>query len=97
MRAQLLVEDPLYYVNYLYSGLIVTALYQQYTADPHGFAPRYLEFMRQPASEPPRAMLARTLNVALDDPAFQREAFALLEREVAAFEAEIARLEGRGH
>lgn len=96
MRASLLVEDPLYYSNYLYSGLILAALYQQYTADPHAFAPGYLDFMHQPASAPPREMLERTLGIALDDPALLRDAFALLEREVAAFEAEVARVEGRG-
>ena len=92
MRASLLVEDPLYYSNYLYSGLILAALDQQYAADPKGFAPRYFDFMRQPASAPPREMLMRTLGIALDDPALLRDAFAMLEREVAAFEAEIARV-----
>ena len=96
MRASLLVEDPLYLSNYLYSGLILAALYQQYTADPRGFTPRYLDFMHQPASAPPREMLMRTLGIALDDPALLRDAFALLEREVAAFEAEIARAGVRG-
>jgi oligoendopeptidase F len=96
MRANLLVEDPLYYSNYLYSGLVLAALDQQYIADPHGFAPRYLEFMHQSASAPPREMLARTLGIALDDPALLREAFALLEREVAAFESEVARAGGQG-
>ena len=96
MRTSLLVEDPLYLSNYLYSGLILVALDQQYTADPQGFAGRYLDFMRQPASAPPRAMLMRTLGIALDDPALLRDAFALLEREVAAFEAEIAQAEARG-
>jgi len=96
MRVNLLVEDPLYLSNYLYSGLIFAALYQQYTADLHGFTPRYLDFMHQPASAPPRAMLMRTLGIALDDPALLRDAFTLLEREVAAFEAEVARAAGRG-
>ena len=96
MRASLLVEDPLYYSNYLYSGLVLAALDQQYTADPHGFAPRYLDFMRQPASAPPREMLKRTLGSALDDPVMLREAFMLLESEVAAFETEIAKVESQG-
>ena len=96
MRVNLLVEDPLYLSNYLYSGLILVTLYQRFTADPQGFAPRYLDFMRQPASAPPGEMLKRTLGIALDDPARLRDAFALLEREVAAFEAEIARAEAGG-
>jgi oligoendopeptidase F len=96
MRASLLVEDPLYYSNYLYSGLILAALYQRCTADPQGFAPGYLDFMRQPASAPPRATLMRTLGIALDDPALLRDAFALLEREVVAFEVEVAKAEERG-
>ena len=96
MRASLLVEDPLYYSNYLYSGLILTALYEQFEQDPRAFAPRYLDFMRQPASSPPGPMLKRTLGIALDDPALLRRTFALLESEVAAFEAEVARLERRG-
>ena len=96
MRAPLLVEDPLYLSNYLYSGLILTALYQQFQHDPRGFAPRYLDFMRQPASAPPQQMLKRTLGIALDDPGLLRETFTLLEGEVAAFEAEIARVESRG-
>ena len=96
MRANLLFEDPLYYSNYLYSGLILAALYQQFSADPGGFAPRYLEFMHQPASAPPRAMLEHTLGIALDDPGLQQRAFARLEREVTGFEAEVERLAAGG-
>jgi len=97
IRASLLFEDPLYYSNYLYSGLILTALYQQFERDPRRFAARYLDFLRQPSSTPPREMLQRTLGIALDDPALLEDAFALLEREVAAFEADVDRVaQGRG-
>ena len=52
--------------------------------------------MRQPASAPPPQMLKRTLGIALDDPGLLQETFTLLESEVAAFEAEVAKVEGRG-
>jgi len=92
MRASLLVEDPLYLSNYLYSGCLILALYRQYTADPAGFVPRYLAFMHQPSAEPPEPMLRRTLGISLDDPALLREGLQLLEARIARFERDVASL-----
>jgi oligoendopeptidase F len=89
MRAQLLWEDPLYYSNYLYSGLLVAALHERAVREPKAFAPRYAAFMRATSAAPLRASLKSTLGVALDDPALLAGVFAALEREVAAYEREV--------
>jgi oligoendopeptidase F len=95
MRVGLLFEDPLYLSNYLYSGLIIAALYRQYAADPSGFVPRYSAFMHEPSAAPPREMLRRTLGIALGDPVLLKDAMAMLEAQIASFEGEVARVAGR--
>jgi oligoendopeptidase F len=95
MRVSLLVEDPLYLSNYLYSGLIMAALVERLERDPAAFAPRYADFMRQTSAAPPHDMLRRTVGISLDDPTLLEDTLTLLEARVAAFEAEV-RAAGRG-
>ncbi len=95
MRAPLLIEDPLYLSNYLYSGLVMAALYEQAERAPAGFAPRYARFMRRTSAAPLRETLSRTLGLSLDDPKMLDAVFASLGREVDEFEADVARVTAR--
>jgi oligoendopeptidase F len=59
MTKQLMFEDPLYLVNYLYAGLFATKAYAMMKADEPGFRHRYLAYLEQGFDAPPRVLLKR--------------------------------------
>lgn len=54
---RLMVQDPLYLVNYLYSGLIAAALLDDLQRDPKGFQLRYHKLLSQGFYADPQALL----------------------------------------
>src|SRR4051812_22528887 len=55
--ARLLYNDPLYLVNYLYSGAIALSLFQQFRQEPRSFSARYVRFLKDGYSAVPAEML----------------------------------------
>jgi oligoendopeptidase F len=47
MTKSLMVEDPLYLVNYLYAGLLATKLFDMSQRDPANFQKRYTDLLQQ--------------------------------------------------
>jgi len=77
----------------MYSGMIALSLFQQYRADPAGFARRYGEFLERGYVAPPVDLLRR-LGIDPGDPDLLTSDFELLgERlnEVERLQAENAR------
>jgi oligoendopeptidase F len=85
MNTQLLVEDPLYLSNYLYSGMIVLAMYGEYAAAPTTFGPRYTRFLSSGIPGAPFDVVRRTLGIDLSRPDLLDRGLALLERRLAEF------------
>ena len=54
---QLLVQDPLYLVNYLYSGLLATKMFDMLKQDPVSFQKRYAALLREGFHAPPEELL----------------------------------------
>ena len=54
---QLLVQDPLYLVNYLYSGLLATKMFDMLKQDPVSFQKRYAALLHEGFHAPPEELL----------------------------------------
>jgi len=63
MTKQLMFEDPLYLVNYLYAGLFATKAYAMIREDAPGFRQRYLAYLKGGFDAPPD-VLNRPLRAA---------------------------------
>jgi oligoendopeptidase F len=50
----LMYEDPLYDVNYMYAGLLALKYYQLYSTRPEWFVPRYIALLTNGFTQPPR-------------------------------------------
>jgi oligoendopeptidase F len=83
--AQLLYNDPLYLVNYMYSGAIALSLFEQYRRDPAAFAPRYVRFLEEGYVASPPVLLAK-LGVNLSDSALIASDFDVLRAHVDELE-----------
>jgi len=86
-RTRLLVEDPLYLSNYLYSGLFALAFYSAAIADPDEFGPRYLAFLRGGFDGPPLELVKARLSIDLGSPSLLQRGLEMLEQRIEAYEA----------
>jgi len=57
MSKSLMVEDPLYLVNYLYSGLLATEMFDMLKRDPVAFQKRYIGLLSHGFHAPPKELL----------------------------------------
>ena len=57
MTKQLLVQDPLYLVNYLYAGLLATKMFDMLKQDPASFQKHYAALLREGFHAPPEELL----------------------------------------
>jgi oligoendopeptidase F len=55
----LMVQDPLYQVNYLYAGLLATKMFDMVKHDPTAFQNRYLDLLRNGFYAPPEQLLRK--------------------------------------
>jgi oligoendopeptidase F len=85
MTKQLMFEDPLYLVNYLYAGLFATKAYAMIKADEPGFRHRYLAYLKEGFDAPPRVLLQRLFG--RDMPIEQ-----LVSDDMGIFKAKVAEL-----
>jgi oligoendopeptidase F len=83
--ARLLYNDPLYLVNYLYSGAIALSLFEQFRRDPQRFSSRYVRFLKRGYSAPPEELL-RQLGVDLADSGLIAADLGLLSSRMAELE-----------
>ncbi|HEY2515041.1 MAG TPA: M3 family metallopeptidase [Polyangiaceae bacterium] len=90
----LMFEDPVYLVNYLYAGLLATKLFTLQQADPEGFRPKYLAFLRGGLAGTPAELIRHTFGFEFscattlaDDLSLMREKTAKLKADYAAIDA----------
>jgi oligoendopeptidase F len=69
---------PLYYVNYLFSGILSTEYFRRHLRDP-SFDERYVALMRNGFDDTPSALLRRFLDIDLSNPALLSGMFEYLE------------------
>jgi oligoendopeptidase F len=88
MAKPLLWEDPLYYVNYLYSSLVAVALFEKAHSDPN-FGRKYEAMLSRGFDTDPTTLLA-TVGIALGDRAMIARAVALFSAKVDELQAAYA-------
>lgn len=59
-------QDPLYYVNYAYAGLIGLELFRQFRRNPAEFAPRYERFLERGFDAAPATLLEEHFQIGSD-------------------------------
>lgn len=79
---ELLFEDPFYYVNYLYAGMIAINLYKDLKAHPDTFPPRYQALLRRGYDAPPFTLLAPILGKNITGDKLATNAFRIIQDEV---------------
>ena len=75
----------MYLSNYLYSGMIVLALYAEYAVSPSTFGPRYVQFLSGGFPGPPFRTVRRTLGVDLAGAGLLDKGLSLRELRLAEF------------
>jgi oligoendopeptidase F len=83
----LMVEDPLYNINYVYGGLLALKYYQLYAADREHFQPRYIALLKNGFDAPPAVLLRQYLNIDLFDDSLLKDDLVLLNRRLDQLEA----------
>ena len=91
MKKSLLVEDPLYLINYLYASLVACKLYEMEKTNPADFQNRYISLLQEGFDAPAEELLKKNMGFTLDsnqllDGALQlmRERTALLKQSYQA-------------
>lgn len=88
-------EDPVYYFNYLYSGLLSIKLFERYTSDRGDFVPRYTALIRRGYQQAPKEAIRQALGIDLTDPTIVDDAVRLIQSRLTELDQLFARLEGR--
>jgi oligoendopeptidase F len=83
MKKDLLYEDPLYLINYLYAALVACKLYDLAHADPADFPRRYLALLQEGYDAPADTLLRRTLGFGLDPAQLLDGALRLMRERTA--------------
>ena len=93
-RAQIdvLFDDPLYLVNYLYAAVVAVALYDRAHTDPD-FASKYEALLRRGFDADPQMILAR-MGIRLNDPSLVKAAARLLQTKTDELQ-QLYRAEGQ--
>jgi oligoendopeptidase F len=79
---RLMYEDPIYYVNYMYGGLLSIEYYQMFKKDPKDFVDKYIALMRNGFNDTPSALLKKFFNINLNDPHILTDALNLLKEKI---------------
>jgi oligoendopeptidase F len=86
MLKRLMFEDPLYYVNYLYAGVLASQLLSRAMHDPVEFTRRYNGLLRAGYSAPPEELLRRAFDIGVPAASAVDDAVQLLHDKVAELE-----------
>jgi oligoendopeptidase F len=82
----LMFEDPLYDVNYVYGGLLALKYYDLYTTRREWFVPRYMALLKNGFDHPPAELLQQFLGIDISGPLLLNDDLALLNRRLDQLE-----------
>lgn len=94
---RLMVEDPLYLVNYLPAGLLAVRLYAMQQQDPQGFRQRFLRVQGRGFDRPPPQMIEELLGEPLDWAKLVEEDMRVFDQGVARWQALQRDVQARRH
>jgi oligoendopeptidase F len=80
----LMVEDPLYLVNYLYAGLLATKLFDMSQRDPADFQTRYADLLRKGFYAPPAELLRTFFGRELSQQQLVDDSMNILQARIKA-------------
>jgi oligoendopeptidase F len=86
----LLIQDPLYLVNYLYAGLLATKMFDMLKQDPASFQKRYAALLRNGFYAPPEDLLRNLFGRDLSQRQLVDDGMNILQQRVSSL-AEIYR------
>lgn len=95
IQRRVMIEDPVYYFNFMYSGILSLKFFERYTADRARFAPRYVDLVANGYQNTPTAALKASLGIDVADSRLLDDAIGLIEVRIAEVEALFARLQAR--
>jgi oligoendopeptidase F len=80
----LMVEDPLYLVNYLYAGLLATKMFDMVKHDPTAFQKHYVDLLRNGFYAPPAELLRRFFGRDLSQQQLVDDSMRVLQERIQA-------------
>jgi oligoendopeptidase F len=80
----LMVEDPLYLVNYLYAGMLATKLFDMSQRDPGNFQKRYADLLRKGFYAPPAELLRTFFGRDLSQQQLVDDSMRILQARIQA-------------
>jgi oligoendopeptidase F len=78
----LMVEDPLYLVNYLYAGLLATKMFDLVKHDPVSFQSRYSDLLRNGFYAPPSELLGKLFGKDLSQRELVNASMSILQAQI---------------
>jgi oligoendopeptidase F len=87
----LMVQDPLYLVNYLYAGVLAAKMFDMVKQDPAAFQKRYTQLLREGFYAPPEQLLRTFFGLDLSQQQMVNDDMGDLEMRIKAL-AEIYRM-----
>jgi oligoendopeptidase F len=79
---RLMVQDPLYQVNYLYAGLLATKMFDMVKHDPAAFRNRYLDLLRNGFYAAPEQLLRRFFGRELSQRELVDDSMNILQQRI---------------
>jgi len=89
----LMVQDPLYLVNYLYSGLLATKMFDALERHPAVFQQRYADLLRKGFYAPPEELLRTLFGRDLSQQQLVDDSMKILEARIGALGAIYRKIE----
>jgi oligoendopeptidase F len=92
---QLLVQDPLYLVNYLYAGLLATKMFDMLKQDPASFQKHYAALLRKGFPAPPEELLRSFFGRDISQGQLVDDAMNILQQRVSALAEVYKKIEAK--
>jgi oligoendopeptidase F len=86
MTKRLMYQDPLYLVNYMYSGLLATKMFEMAQRDPADFQKRYMQLLSSGADATPEERLRRFFGRDVSPREWVTDDMALLKQQTQALQ-----------
>jgi oligoendopeptidase F len=94
---RLMVQDPLYLVNYLYSGLIAANMLDTLHNDPKGFPQKYNKLLREGFDADPQVLLDNFFGTKISQQQMVERAAGIFAGRVAELERAYGDMEREGY
>jgi oligoendopeptidase F len=95
MTKQLMVQDPLYLVNYLYAGLLATKMLDMLKQDPASFQKHYAALLREGFHAPPEELLRSFFGRDLSQRQLVDDGMNILQQRVSSLAEVYKKIEAK--